>query len=392
MLEHAINRVQTIQDNRYLFSRSSHRSSKLADAVYKEDLQEGEGAWLNDFEFLHKYRMSCANFWSLLDVIKDDPVFQQHDPNGRGRPQRPVSYQLLTALKFFGTEGSGNSNPSLRNVFKTGRGTNICYIRRVSRALTNRRDEFIAWPDSMERKTIASRIRDLSGMPNCVGIIDGTLFPLAFSPQTIDAPNYKGRKHGYTLSSVIVCDDKRVIRYYNCGWPGSTHDNRIFRNTSLANNPHSHFDKNQYLIGDSAFVNRWFMVSAFTSPPGVPMDWNEMQFNKALSKARVISEHTIGILKGRFAWLRSIRKVIKEDPKTLHEILCFIDATVVLHNFLMMQEGNDDLDDEWDEVVSLADAFDRLPDDDELNQEAYNTDNLRRNQLMAYLLEVPADV
>ena len=381
-------------EGRRCLQRGPYRSTTRADSRFLDDLEccddeEQTAAWLNDEEFLKKYRMTRSQFHKLLQVIQDDDVFQS---DGRGRPQRPVAYQLLVALKALGTEGSGASNSGLRDVFSTGRGTNSTYVRRVCTALRNQRDEYITWPSTGERKAIARRIRDISGLPNCVGIIDGTLFPLSFCPQTTDSPDYKGRKHGYTLSGVIICDDNRLIRYYNMGWPGSTHDNRIFRNTRVGNNPHTYFDHNQYIIGDSAFVNKWYMVSAFTSPPGQLLHTNEHFFNRALSKARVISEHTIGILKGRFPWLRSIRKVITEDTSTLADILLFVDATIVLHNFLAKYTDDDDLE-EWleedNDITSLPDDPNRLPDDDELNEEAHNADvgDLRRSQLMYYLLE-----
>ena len=61
--------------------------------------------------------------------------------------------------------------------------------------------------------------------------MDGTLFPLALRPQTSDVPDYsRGRKHPYSIS---VCDDKQRIWYINAGWPGTAHDNRIFKNSKI---------------------------------------------------------------------------------------------------------------------------------------------------------------
>eukprot|EP00977_Amphora_coffeiformis_P014162 scaffold3890_cov159-Amphora_coffeaeformis.AAC.2 len=170
-------------------------------------------------------------FNDLLQLIKDDPVFVSGYK--KGRQQRPVQYQLMTLLKFLGSEGTASSNPDLRNVFNTGHGTNLLYVRRAVQALRNIRNAFVKWPTEEEGKDIAAAILEKSGLPNCVGIIDGTLFHLAFAPQTQDVPDYKGRKHLYTLSSVIVCDYNRLVRYYVAGWPGSTHDNRIARNTAM---------------------------------------------------------------------------------------------------------------------------------------------------------------
>ena len=327
-------------------------------------------------------------FNDLLQIIKDDPVF--YSGYEKGRRQRRVEYQLMTLLKFLGSEGTASSNPDLRNVFNTGHGTNILYVRRVVQALRNKRHLYVKWPNEEERVSIADAIMEKSGLPNCVGIIDGTLFPLAFAPQTQDSPDYKGRKHLYTLSSVIVCDHNRLVRYYVAGWPGSTHDNRIARNTAMWNDPPTYYRDHEYIIGDSAFENNWFMVSAFTSPPGENIVGDRRQFNACMSRARVISEHTIGLLKGRFPWLRSIRKVITEDPETLSDILAVIDACIILHNFLV-QRGLDDNEEALyeDDDVTVIDEYDRLPEGDELMQRVPvgAPGDHRRTQLLFYLKE-----
>jgi len=44
-----------------------------------------------------------------------------------------------------------------------------------------------------ERKNISGRIRKVHGLVNCIGVIDGTLFPLAFAP-TVNAEDCFTRK------------------------------------------------------------------------------------------------------------------------------------------------------------------------------------------------------
>lgn len=132
------------------------------------------------------------------------------------------------------------------------------------------------------------------------------------------------------------------------------------------------------------------MVSAFTSPPGASLFGDKRHFNSCLSKARVISEHTIGLLKGRFPWLRSIRKVITEDPNTLRDILSIVDAAVILHNFLV-KRGLDAKEEELYEAddVTVIDEYDRLPADDELMLRVPTgaPGDHRRTQLLFYLKE-----
>eukprot|EP00977_Amphora_coffeiformis_P013651 scaffold3613_cov135-Amphora_coffeaeformis.AAC.1 len=109
-----------------------------------------------------------------------------------------------------------------------------------------------------------------------------------------------------------------------------------------------------------------------------------------MSRARVVSEHAIGLLKGRFPWLRSIRKVISEDPDTLHDVLYLIDACVILHNFLITR-GLEDKEEELyqDDEVTVIDDHERLPQDDELMQRVPvgAPGDHRRTQLLYYLKE-----
>jgi DDE superfamily endonuclease len=84
-------------------------------------------------------------------------------------------------------------------------------------------------------------------------------------------------------------------------------------------------------------------------------------FNTALALPRISNKHTIGMLKGRFPWLRSIRIIITEDKKTLKTISLCIDVCIILHNLLIQQKdpvlkmwmNPGDKEDPLDEYVEL---------------------------------------
>src|SRR4029079_5622294 len=111
-------------------------------------------------------------------------------------------------------------------------------------------------------------------------------------------------------STLIINDHRMRIRFYCTGWPGSVHDNRIFRNVPVYNDALSYFDVSQYIIGDSAFEPTWFMIPCYKCLPDEALPPKQVKFNGILSDARVLSENTIGILKSRFPFLRQIRKQI----------------------------------------------------------------------------------
>jgi len=86
---------------------------------------------------------------------------------------------------------------------------------------------------------------------------------LAFEPESIDAPDCSGRKHGYSLTTMIVCDHNKKIRYHLAGFPGCAHDSRVYHATSFVKRPNDYFADMEHNIGDSAFENSLFMVLSF---------------------------------------------------------------------------------------------------------------------------------
>jgi hypothetical protein len=345
-------------------------------ALYVEDLNK-DSAWLNNTEFKDKYRMTRSSLWLIVGLIKDHQVF-----HSRGnKKQAPVEHQLMTLLCFLGTEGNGMSDRKGCSVFRVSKGTIRAYKDRVVQAILDCMfEDFVKWPDEEERGIIAERIRTGFGLPNCIGVADGTLLPLAFRPSTEDYADYKGRKMLYTLTMLVVNDDQRRIRYYNAGWPGSTHDDRVFRNSRIVQHLDDHFRETEYIIGDSAYGTQNFMVSTYKKPVGAPIHPDHEVFNTKLSKPRVTSEHTIGILKGRFPFLRSIRMRLT-GKKSFKKILRYISVCVVLHNFLV---GNreDDLD-------QLPDDLSDIDADNELNHPVadYLGSGTRRDQVKNFVLE-----
>jgi hypothetical protein len=217
--------VKVAEQHRYLFRRSTYRKApadRFEDDLNDEedyDTEEeidslseeaGKLPWLTDDEFLHKYRVTRESFGKIVHEIQDHAIFQSKDP--RGRKQAPVAHQLMVFLKYIGTEGTGASNANQRHTFAIGYGTAPKFRRRVTTAILSLRQKYLKWPNSDERKRLGKECNIKYGFPHCVGIADGSIFPLAFEPQTEDAPDYSGRKYGYSLTTMIICDHTRRIR------------------------------------------------------------------------------------------------------------------------------------------------------------------------------------
>ena len=76
-------------------------------------------------------------------------------------------------------------------------------------------------------------------------------------------------------------------------------------------------------VGDSAFPSRVWLMKAFPDTTGDPA---EINFNKKLRSARVVSEHAYGMLKGRW---RLLYKKVDFNKKNIKRIIM---CGITLHN------------------------------------------------------------
>jgi hypothetical protein len=347
--------LKRIKKARYIFRAKKYRNrKKLFDL---EECLSIDSTTHNDEEFLFNFRLTRESFFLLLEEIEKTETFKGCFEKG----QRPVAFQLLVFLWRVGKEGSGGNTLAVSSYFGIGKGSVDIYVRRCVRALHELKEHVIYWPSQEERNEMKTRLT-ASGFRHCVGIIDGTLVVLDARPEKY-GECYYSRKSCYALNLMIVCDDRKRITYYYAGWPGSTHDNRVFRNSKLFRNRDEYFSYLEYLLGDSAYSTSSIMVQSFkkhSRNAHLPRDLHN--FNTLLAQVRIASEHCIGILKGRFQCLKKINIKIKKGQKEVKEIVDIIGACAVLHN-LLINYDEDPIPHDW--YCEMADNIDWTEYDEE---------------------------
>ena len=86
---------------RYHQDRSKYRKSRsfIFDKDLKDEVDKGGNLpWLNDVEFLQKYRCSRSSLLGIYDLIKDDPVFAIRDGTN-GRQQLDAKMQTACPIE-----------------------------------------------------------------------------------------------------------------------------------------------------------------------------------------------------------------------------------------------------------------------------------------------------
>jgi hypothetical protein len=303
---------------------------------------------LDGFRFKQEVRMAKEAFHKIVEMIKDNAVFHNHSYCR----QTPVDHQLLVTLRRFGYSGNGGSIGSVARYFRISEGSVEMFTNRCTSAILSLEKDVIVWPQEDEKRCISNRIQSRYTFPSCVGFIDGTLIPFSEMPE-LNGEDWFSRKGLYGTNCLVICDDQKKIRYLYTGWPGCSHDERVWSNSDPFCDRDQFFIGNEYLLGDSGYTSCEVLISAFKRLPNQQLSDDEKRFNELLSRIRVFVEHCIGIFKARFMSLRGLRLRIRnvDDCKRLD---AWIRACAVLHNLLL----SDSIPNEWYTEESQTDELD----------------------------------
>jgi len=179
-----------------------------------------------------------------------------------------------------------------------------------------------------------TRSRGISGV---IGAIDGCHIPI-MQPYN-NAVDYYNRKGFHSVILQGVCDNKKRFIDVHIGVPGRVHDARVFRNSPLFRNIkyHNLISPTTHLIGDSAYPLSTFLLVPYKDNGHLTVE--QMRYNQKLSSIRSIIERAFGLLKGKF------RKLKYLEMYNLFLINYAIASACILHNFIIMNEGDNDDDD-----------------------------------------------
>ncbi|KNZ51668.1 uncharacterized protein VP01_386g12 [Puccinia sorghi] len=126
----------------------------------------------------------------------------------------------------------------------------------------------------------------------------GNILPGQMLRPSIDPQDYYLQKISYGVATLVVCDNKKWILNYLTGWPGCSHDTRVWDKCELHQKEAQIFSPGQYLIGDSGCLMDSKLVPTFIKPPHSSIPCLRKKFNQHLASLRVCNKHCIGVFKG----------------------------------------------------------------------------------------------
>lgn len=285
-------------------------------------------------DFRDRFRIKRSTFEILLTRLAGKLLFTDKNVKVKISPEK----QLLIFLKYV---SANVTLQLLADLFGVGDTTVFHIIRRVSSLICdNLMNEMIVWPSEQKQKQIAHKFQENNGFPGIVGAIDGSHIPIKTPKEQHE--NYINRKGTHSVILQAVCDSEMHFIDLYCGWPGSVHDSRVFRNSPLLNKA-SKLDKNFHLIGDAAYPLQTCMLTPYKD--NGRLNAAQRQYNFLHSSSRMVIERAFGSLKGRFRCLRFI------DMFDLDCILKIVFSCCILHELCLQNDDaytpdNEDVEEE----------------------------------------------
>ena len=231
----------------------------------------------------------------------------------------PLEKKVLSTLWVLANQESFRS---VADRFNMSKGTLHSLCMDVCHVLVQNQNEHVKWPNNYE--DVADAFEQRRGFPGVIGAIDGTHIPLVGVGK--DRASFINRKGFLSLQLQATCTSDLKFTDLVCGWPGSVHDARVFRNSPLADML-PNLPQHKHIVGDSAYPLRTYLLVPYKDNGHLTA--SQKNFNKKLNSTRVDIERAFGLLKCRFRRLKFL------DMRSMEKIPIVIVAACVLHNMLL---------------------------------------------------------
>lgn len=276
-----------------------------------------------DSTFQEHFRMTRATFEVVLGKISHLPDIVVDTTSG-GRVPVPAKKQLEVLLWTFGNQ---ESYRGIADRFDVTKSSAHRIVKRMVRVFCNDLGpSVLCWPNELRTGHISEAFKEKTrGIKGIVGAIDGCHIPIRAPEQ--DPLSYVNRKGFHSVILQAVCDHELLFLDFYAGWPGSVHDARVFRMSTLEERLSAGLlDRHHHIIGDSAYPLKPYLMAPFKGA----LSEEKESFNTAFSTGRQSIERAFALLKCRWRRLKYL------DVRKLPYLVDTIVACGVLHNLCLL--------------------------------------------------------
>ncbi|XP_054287726.1 putative nuclease HARBI1 [Macrosteles quadrilineatus] len=294
---------------------------------------------LSEEEFRDRFRLSKDAVNELIELLT--PRLRAPDP--RGPHGIPIWKKVLIALRFFAV---GSFHRETGDLLDCGESTACQIVHKVALAIClELKREYIKFPSGDYATETKNSFYNKYGFPGVLSCIDGTHIPIV-CPATPDKEEYRNRKGFFSINVLAAAGAELEFTFIVARWKGSTHDSRVFKNSSLYANFEER-DMGGLLIGDSGYECNRFLMTPLLNP----VTPAQGRYQRALVRTRSSVERMFGLFKNRFRCLHN-DNTLRFSPRRCCIIIV---ACAVLHNFGIRRALWQDVVDPLDDVEAIAD-------------------------------------
>lgn len=291
--------------------------------------------WFNvEAELRQDFRLSRRAMHAVQRLLQTE---QDH---GWGRELEVLIYVYWLA--------HGLSYIVVARVFNVPKSTVHRVVHKVANYICRNLRRAVALPQAAELAAVGQGFAQLSGSPaftNVVGAIDGS--HIRIKPPArhrIDYLNYKGF---YSINMQAVCDSTGRFLDIFVGYPGSVHDTRVMKNSSLYK-VRRYPPPGYILLGDGGYPcldTPICLMTPYKEPVTGPV---QGRYNYRHAKGRSIIERAFGVMKTR--WRCTLFKALEVKPTFAPQVIA---SCAFLHNVCL--DNGDLLEPDEDVAQDLLD-------------------------------------
>ena len=233
-----------IFSERSAFRRKRFLASIIHIAILQINVREPRKIWayereefwfsrmLNDERFSdfwsQNFRMKKETFDEIVQVVR--PALEKRDT--QLRRAIPIEKRVGVAIWRLAT---GDTFRSIAKTFAIGKSTALKITKEFCLEMKRKAPHYIKFPKTrLETSECIEKFRISTNckIPQVVGAVDGTHVRIS-APETDGKPDYFSRKQCHTITTQGVVGADLLFLDVATGFPGSSHDARNLRNTSL---------------------------------------------------------------------------------------------------------------------------------------------------------------
>ncbi|XP_067093073.1 LOW QUALITY PROTEIN: putative nuclease HARBI1 [Osmerus mordax] len=289
-------------------------------------------------EYLHeRYRFSGDGIRYLCRLL--GPKIQHR--TGRSHALT-IPQMVCVALRFF---ASGMFLYAVGDAETLNKGTICRMVRSVCLALKSLAHIFITFPGHRRMCYIKEDFHKIAGFPNVIGALDCTHIRIK-RPSGAHEGDYVNRKSFHSINVQMICDASCMITNEEAKWPGSVHDSRVFRSSTISQRL-SQGKFSGVLLGDKGYACETYLLTPLADPQTAA----QQGYNLAHARTRGRIEMAFGLVKSRFQCLHHLR--VTPDRACDITVAC-----TVLHNVACLRRERGPAlapEIEWDNAAIFPD-------------------------------------